>query len=144
MFSTDYVGVQTVGIYYTTTDPEFRLFQTSPDIEVGIITASEITAIGTVSASQFIGTVTGTASSASFATTSFTLNGVGESDLNVATATSAFSLSGEPNISIGVVTAVGGFISSASTTPIQINFDSGANIITFSIAGIGTTSLVLF
>ena len=125
MFSTDYVGVQTVGLYYTTTDPEFRLFQTSPDIEVGIITASEITAIGTVSASQFIGTVTGTASSASFAST-------------------AFNLEGSPSINVGVVTATGGFISSASTTPIQINFDSGANSITFSIAGIGTTSLVLF
>ena len=129
MFSTDYVGVQTVGLYYTTTDPEFRLFQTSPDIEVGIITASEITAIGTVSAGNFIGTVTGnvagTASSASFAST-------------------AFNLEGSPSINVGVVTATGGFISSASTTPIQINFDSGANSITFSIAGIGTTSLVLF
>ena len=125
MFSTDYVGVQTVGLYYTTTDPEFRLFQTSPDIEVGIITASEITAIGTVFASQFIGTVTGTASTASFAST-------------------AFNLEGSPSINVGVVTATGGFISSASTTPIQINFDSGTNSITFSIAGIGTTSLVLF
>lgn len=48
------------------------------------------------------------------------------------------------SISVGVVTATGGFISSASTTPIQINFDSGTNSITFSIAGIGTTSLVLF
>ena len=124
MFSTDYVGVQTVGLYYTTTDPEFRLFQTSPDIEVGIVTASEITAIGTVSASQFIGTVTGTASSASFAST-------------------AFNLEGSPSINVGIVTATGGFISSASTTPIQINFDSGANSITFSIAGIGTASLVL-
>lgn len=125
MFSTDYVGVQTVGLYYTTTEPEFRLFQTSPDIEVGIVTASEITAIGTVFASQFIGTVTGTASTASFAST-------------------AFNLEGSPSINVGVVTATGGFISSASTTPIQINFDSGANSITFSIAGIGTTSLVLF
>ena len=129
MFSTDYVGVVTVGLYYTTSDPEFSYYQTSADIEVGIVTASDINVTGIVSASEFrgnfIGTVTGTASTASFATT-------------------AFSLEGEPNISVGVVTATGGFISTASTTPIQINFDSGTNSITFSIAGIGTTSLVLF
>ena len=129
MFSTDYVGVVTVGLYYTTSDSEFSYYQTSADIEVGIVTASDINVTGIVSASEFrgnfIGTVTGTASTASFATT-------------------AFSLEGEPNISVGVVTATGGFISTASTTPIQINFDSGTNSITFSIAGIGTTSLVLF
>ena len=129
MFSTDYVGVVTVGLYYTTSDTEFSYYQTSADIEVGIVTASDINVTGIVSASEFrgnfIGTVTGTASTASFATT-------------------AFSLEGEPNISVGVVTATGGFISTASTTPIQINFDSGTNSITFSIAGIGTTSLVLF
>ena len=121
---------------------------TSSSLGTGIVTATSVSASSSITAPEFygsfIGTVAGTASTASFATTSFTLNGVVESDLNVATATSAFSLSGEPNISVGVVTATGGFISTASTTPIQINFDSGTNSITFSIAGIGTTSLVLF
>jgi hypothetical protein len=76
-------------------------------------------------ASAVVNTVAGTASTSSFATT-------------------AFSLEGNPDISVGIVTAAGGFISSASTTPVQINFDSGTNSIIFSIAGIGTTSLVLF
>lgn len=139
MFSNDYVGIVTVGLYYTTSEPEFSYYSTSPDIEVGIVTASELYVSGIISTTNlnvgvatasefygsFIGTVAGTASTASFATT-------------------AFSLEGNPDISVGIVTAAGGFISSASTTPVQINFDSGTNSITFSIAGIGTTSLVLF
>ena len=102
---------------------------TSTSLGTGIITATSVSASSSITAPEFygsfIGTVAGTASTSSFATT-------------------AFSLEGEPNISVGVVTATGGFISTASTTPIQINFDSGTNSITFSIAGIGTTSLVLF
>jgi hypothetical protein len=139
MFSTDYVGIVTVGLYYTTSGPEFSYYSTSPDIEVGIVTASELYVSGIISTTNlnvgvatasefygnFIGTVAGTASTALFATT-------------------AFSLEGEPDIQVGIVTATGGFISTASTTPIQINFDSGTNSITFSIVGIGTTSLVLF
>jgi hypothetical protein len=156
MFSTDYVGVVTVGLYYTTSDPEFSYYQTSADIEVGIVTASDINVTGIVSASEFrgnfIGTVAGTASTASFATTAFNLQGIPDITAGIITASSfvgdvtgtALGLTGEPNISVGVVTATGGFISTASTTPIQINFDSGTNSITFSIAGIGTTSLVLF
>jgi hypothetical protein len=139
MFSNDYVGIVTVGLYYTTSQPEFSYYSTSPDIEVGIVTASELYVSGIISTTNlnvgiatasefygsFIGTVAGTASTSSFATT-------------------AFSLEGNPDISVGIVTAAGGFISSASTTPVQINFDSGTNSIIFSIAGIGTTSLVLF
>jgi hypothetical protein len=135
MFSTDYVGVVTVGLYNTTSDPEFSYYSTSPDIEVGIVTASNLYVSGIVSttnmtvgvatASEFYGSFIGTASTASFATT-------------------AFFLEGNPDVSVGIITATGGFISSASTTPIQINFDSVTNSIIFSIAGIGTTSLVLF
>lgn len=121
---------------------------TSTSLGTGIITATSVSASSSITAPEFhgsfIGTVAGTASTASFATTAFTLNGVVEADLNVATANTALNLSGNPSISVGIVTATGGFISSASTTPIQINFDSGTNSITFSIAGIGTTSLVLF
>jgi len=102
---------------------------TSTSLGTGIITATSVFASSSISAPEFygnfIGTVAGTASTSSFATT-------------------AFSLEGNPSISVGVVTATGGFISTASTTPIQINFDAGTNSITFSIAGIGTTSLVLF
>jgi hypothetical protein len=175
MFSTDYVGVVTVGLYYTTSDPEFSYYSTSPDIEVGIVTASNLYVSGIVSTTNmtvgvatasefygsFIGTVVGTASTASFATTAFSLEGNPDISVGIATAssfvgdltgtastasfaTTSFSLEGNPDISVGIVTATGGFISSASTTPIQINFDSGTNSIIFSIVGIGTTSLVLF
>ena len=118
---------------------------TSTSLETGTITATSVSASSSITAPEFYGSFIGTvAGTASIATTAFTLNGVVEADLNVATANTAFNLSGNPSISVGIVTATGGFISSASTTPIQINFDSGTNSITFSIAGIGTTSLVLF
>jgi hypothetical protein len=93
MFSNDYVGIVTVGLYNTTTDPEFSYYSTSPDIEVGILTASNLHAT---------------------------------------------------NLTVGVVTATGGFISSASTTPIQINYNAATTSIVFSVAGIGTTSLMLY
>lgn len=121
---------------------------TSISLGTGIVTATSVSASSSISAPEFygnfIGTVTGTASTASFATTAFTLNGVVEADLNVSTATTAFNLSGNPSISVGVVTATGGFISTASTTSIQINYNAATTSIVFSIAGIGTTSLVLF
>ena len=57
----------------------------------GIITATSgiVTSYG-----GFVGNLTGTASTASFATTAFNLNGVVESDLNVATAVTATNVIG--------------------------------------------------
>ena len=46
MFSTDYVGIVTVGIYKTDSDPDFSNFQTSSDITVGTINADEINVSG--------------------------------------------------------------------------------------------------
>lgn len=59
LFSNDYVGLVTVGIYYTTTDPEFSYYQTSSDIEVGILTASQLNVTGglTVDGSPVTGAI---------------------------------------------------------------------------------------
>lgn len=46
-----------------------------------------------------------------------------------------------PNLNVGVVTA-NGFISAASSTPVVI--DHTAGVLTFTVAGIGSTSLTLF
>jgi len=61
MFSNDYVGIVTVGLYNTTTDPEFSYYSTSPDIEVGIVTASNLYVSGMVSITNLtVGVVTAT------------------------------------------------------------------------------------
>lgn len=59
LFSNNYVGLVTVGIYYTTTDPEFSYYQTSSDIEVGILTASQLNVTGnlTVDGSPVTGAI---------------------------------------------------------------------------------------
>jgi len=71
-----------------------------------------IDATGIVTASGgFVGNLTGTASTASFATTAFNLNGVVESDLNVAFAstasfaTTAFNLADAANITTGTISS---------------------------------------
>ena len=71
-----------------------------------------INASGIVAASGgFVGNLTGTASTASFATTAFNLNGVVESDLNVAFAstasfaTTAFNLADAANITTGTISS---------------------------------------
>jgi hypothetical protein len=56
-------------------------------------------------------------------------------------ATVAQGLSGAPNISVGIVTSSGGFISAASTTPVTITHTGG--VLTFTVAGIGSTSFTL-
>jgi hypothetical protein len=82
---------------------------------------------GIVTASSFVGPLTGTASTASFATTSFALSGTPNIVVGVATASSfvgpltgtATGLSGTPNVTVGVVTAtsvsVSGNVSIAGT-----------------------------
>ena len=64
-----------------------------------------INSSGVVTATTFSGNLTGTASTASFATTAFNLNGVVESDLNVATATTATNLANAANITTGTINA---------------------------------------
>lgn len=54
--------------------------------------------------------------------------------------TSDIDISGDLNVS-GIVTSIGGFVSTASTTPVTITW-SGSNL-TFSVAGIGSTTLTL-
>jgi hypothetical protein len=54
--------------------------------------------------------------------------------------TFAQGLAGAPNLNVGIVTA-NGFISAASTTPVVITHSAG--VLTFTVAGIGSTSLTL-
>lgn len=84
---------------------------------------------GIITAGTFVGNLTGTASTASFATTAFTLNGITEANLNVSSATTAtnviggiasvtslfvnqtgISTLGTVKISSGIVTASSGII----------------------------------
>ena len=55
--------------------------------------------------------------------------------------TFAQGLAGAPNLNVGIVTA-NGFISAASSTPVVITHSAG--VLTFSVAGIGSTNLTLF
>ena len=56
-------------------------------------------------------------------------------------ATFAQGISGAPNLNVGIVTA-NGFVSAASTTPVTITHSAG--VLTFTVSGIGATSLTLF
>ena len=55
--------------------------------------------------------------------------------------TFAQGLAGAPNLNVGIVTA-NGFISAASSTPVVITHSAG--VLTFTVSGIGATSLTLF
>ncbi|AGH31523.1 hypothetical protein SWZG_00010 [Synechococcus phage S-SKS1] len=94
----------------------------------GIVTAS----VG------FEGNLTGTASTASFATTAFNLNGVVESDLNVATATTATNLSNAANITTGTISSdrlTGSYdIDITGTATTATNLSNAANITTGTIS----------
>ena len=57
-----------------------------------------------------------------------------------AIATRAQGLTGGPDLNVGIVTA-NGFISAASTTPVTITHTGG--VLTFTVSGIGSTSLTL-
>ena len=56
---------------------------------LGVVTAANIFSTGIVTALTFVGNLTGTASTASFATTAFSLNGVAEGNLSVGFARTA-------------------------------------------------------
>ena len=88
------------------------------------LNATNINASGIVTAtSGFVGALTGTASTATLAT-------------------SAQGLTGTPNITVGIVTSIGGFVSIAGTTPVTIQLVG--NQLTFNAVGIGSTTLTLF
>ena len=88
------------------------------------LNATNINASGIVTAtSGFVGALTGTASTATLAT-------------------SAQGLTGTPNIEVGIITATGGFVSIADTTPVTIQLVG--NQLTFNAVGIGSTTLTLF
>jgi hypothetical protein len=55
-------------------------------------------------------------------------------------ATVAQGIIGSPNLNVGIVTA-NGFVSAASTTPVTITHTGG--VLTFTVSGIGSTSLTL-
>jgi hypothetical protein len=80
-----------------------------------------INASGVITASNFVGSLTGTASTASFATTAFTLNGVIEQDLNVSYADNAGIAT---NIKGGVAGNVP-YQSATDTTSFVTNGSSG-------------------
>jgi hypothetical protein len=85
--------------------------------------SGNVSITGVVTATTFIGALTGTASTATLAT-------------------SAEGLTGTPNITVGIITATGGFVSIADTTPVTIQLVG--NQLTFNAVGIGSTTLTLF
>ena len=95
---------------------------------VTISNSGNVTISGIVTASSFVGNVTGTASTASFATTSFGLSGTPNLNVGVVTASSfvgnvtgnvtgnATGLSGTPNVTVGNITG-----SAATFTNLTVN-----------------------
>lgn len=73
-------------------------------------------------------TLSATVSNASYAT-------------NAGIATVAQNLTGAPNLNVGIITA-NGFVSAGATTPVQITHTGG--VLTFTVSGIGATSLTLY
>jgi hypothetical protein len=90
-------------------------------------TTGIVTSISGLTTVTFVGNLTGTASTASFATTSFTLNGRTESQFNVAFAQTA-----------GISTDVIGGI--ASVTSLSVSGFSTVGVLTATNIGIGTTN----
>ena len=79
-----------------------------------------------------------------------TLNFVGLAITAIATSGSAstISIDAQPplnsgsQVTVGIITATNGFVSTANTTPIQIQLVG--NLLTFNAVGIGSTSFTLF
>jgi len=121
------------------------VFATNPDSNFGVelyynnqkkleTRADGVTIIGNTRSTNFIGdgsNLTGIAVTANIQTDSLVVSGV--STLGVVTASSQFNT--------GIVTATGGFISGISTQAVQISFSG--NQLSFSVAGIGSTTLTL-
>ena len=55
-------------------------------------------------------------------------------------ATVAQGIIGAPNLNVGIITA-SGFVSTASSTPVQITHTGG--VLTFTVAGVGSVNLTL-
>jgi len=109
-------------------------------IDAGIGPDISINTTGIITASSFVGN----ASSATFATSA----GIATYASTAGISTVAQNLTGSPNITVssvnssGIITATGGFVSTANTTPIQIQLVG--NLLTFNAVGIGSTTFTLF
>ena len=123
LYSRNYSGVVTVGIYTTDSDPVYDEYYAESNINVGIITAStaNVTNIGATSISVENISCTGILTAP---------------NINVSTSIGSSSIK-----VVGIITATDGFISVANTTPIQITLLG--NLLTFTAAGIGSTTLTL-
>ena len=123
-------------------------------VNAGIGASTDVNTSGIITASEFVGPLTGTASTAlSLATvgatgTDLTLSGVatatgfvGGLTGNVTGNASGLTDGGYNLNTSGIITATGGFIGAASTTPVVITHSAG--VLTFTVAGIGSTSFAL-
>ena len=123
-------------------------------VNAGVGNSTSVNTSGIITAASFSGNLTGEVNAPSFDT-----NADGVVITGVATATSfvggltgnvtgnvegnASGLSdGSYNLNTsGIITATGGFIGAASTTPVVITHSAG--VLTFTVAGIGSTSFAL-
>ena len=120
--TTSTLNVGTGGTIITTTSSGLiGIGTTNPTSALTV--SGNVSITGVVTATTFIGALTGTASTATLAT-------------------SAEGLTGTPNITVGIITATGGFVSIADTTPVTIQLVG--NQLTFNAVGIGSTTLTLF
>ena len=111
---------------------------TAPRSKVDILGDALVS--GIVTASSFVGNLTGTASTASFATTSFGLNSSASINISgIVTAAGGFNIgiqSAGTNITTGVITAIN-FVGAGNT----FQYNSGSKTIDVSIAGGGGASV---
>ncbi len=150
-------GVTTVGVLTATrigigtTNPTAELFVVGNSNISGIVTIGAgntgisingttgiITSISGITTVTFVGNLVGTASTASFATTSFTLNGRTESQFNVAFATTAGIATFATNSGIATFATNSGIATFATNSGIA-TFSTNAGIATFATnSGIAT------
>jgi hypothetical protein len=124
------------GLIYNTSTNKFQGYNGTVWLDFaassGILYA-EIAGIATYATSAGIATyatIAGVSTNAGYATTA----GI---------ATVAQGLTGTPNVQVGIVTATGGFTSGIGVTdPVQITVSG--NVLTFTVAGVGSTSLTLY
>ena len=118
-------------------------------INVGVgVTIYGSSGVGVVSATTFRGTLAGFAATAGYAVTAKTAASAdtatfASSSENANTANTATTLGAASNVNtIGIVTAQGGFTSGSGQTPVKITISG--NTLTFTVTGVGSTSLTLY
>ena len=129
-------NIATVTFNIPDADGNTGIASTARDVIGGIGSITSLTVSGvTTSSGGFVGNLTGTASTASFATTAFTLNNKVEADLNVATAVTATNLSDAANITTGTI--------SSDRLTGSYSIDITGNAGTASTASFATTAFTL-